>query len=185
MMRTTLHTGTRKLVRLVLGVAILAGIINAWFAVPNVWLTYQVQSPGAAPVRVAQCGEDDVREYFYRRMADSALINIDLCFLAVENRQLKFIPYATDADGPSWIELKHSPQVGAYTRSVARSFTIPPADYPEALDAWRKARWQARLESLGKFALGCSVAAALWMSAGWLMRKRWSVAARRRIARAM
>ncbi|MDB5729251.1 MAG: hypothetical protein JWQ00_2456, partial [Noviherbaspirillum sp.] len=42
MMRTTLHTGTRKLVRLVLGVAILAGIINAWFAVPNVWLTYQV-----------------------------------------------------------------------------------------------------------------------------------------------
>jgi hypothetical protein len=184
-MRTKLSTGTRKLFRLGLGIAVLVGLINAWFAVPNVWLTYQVQSPGAAPVRVTQCGEDDVREYFYRRTADGAFFNIDLCFLAVDNKQLKFIPYATDTDGLSWIELKHSPQVGAYTRSVARSFTIPQADYPAALATWRKAKWQARLESLGKFALGCGAAAALFLFAAWLMRKPWGIAARKRIARAM
>jgi hypothetical protein len=184
-MRPQLSKGSGKLFRLGLGIAIAAGLINAWFAVPNVWLTYQVQSPGAAPVRVSQCGEDDVREYFYRRMADGVFFNIDLCFLAVENRQLKFIPYATDVDGPSWIELKHSPQVGAYTRSVARSFTIPPADFPAALEAWHKARWQARLIGVVKFALGCGVAAALFQLAAWLMRRPWGVAMRRRIARAI
>jgi hypothetical protein len=184
-MRTKLTSGARKLFLLGLGIAVLVGIINAWYAPPNVWLTYQVQSPGASPVRVERCGEDDVREYFYRGAADGVFFNVDLCFLAVGNRQLKFIPYATDADGPSWIELKHSPQVRAYTRSVARSFAIPQSDYPAALEAWRKAKWQARLEGLARFAFGCGVAAGLYLFAAWLMRKPWGVAVRRRIARAM
>lgn len=184
-MRIHVSKGIRKLFLLGLGIALCIGVINAWRAAPNVWLTYQVQSPGAAPVRVERCGDDDVREYFYRAAADGAFFNVDLCFLAVENKHLKFIPYATDADGPSWIELKHSPQVRAYTHSVARSFTIPQSDYPAALEAWREAKSQARMESFGKFTLGCGAAAGLFLFAGWLMRRPWGVAARRRLARAM
>lgn len=178
-MPRNLREGARRLLLVALMLAAGIGIGNAWNAEPNVWLTYQVQSPGAAPVRVERCGDDDTREYFYRDGPDGTYFNIDLCFKAVQKNDLKFIPYATDEDGTSWIELKNSPQVGSYTRAVARSFDVPQADRGAAFALWQKAKWRTRFESLGQLAIGL---VAFWLFCSllaWIARRFLGLASAR------
>ncbi|MEN3291516.1 MAG: hypothetical protein V7642_769 [Burkholderiales bacterium] len=151
--------------------AVVIGFVNAWNVQPHVWLTYQVQAPGAAPVRVERCGDDDPREYFYRDGPDGTRFNIDLCFKAVEKNRLKFIPYSTDEDGVAWIELKNSPQIGSYTRSVARAFSFPEADRAGALALWQKERLRARIEKTGEFAITLAVLSVLGCAALWFARR--------------
>jgi hypothetical protein len=155
----------RRLFHVAIALAAVIGFVNAWNVQPHVWLTYQVQSPGAAPVRVERCGDDDRREYFYRDGPDGTQFNIDLCFKAVEKNRLKFIPYSTDEDGASWIELQNSPQILSYTRSVARSFSFPEADHAAALTLWQKERLRARIEKMVESAIAVAVLSALGYAA--------------------
>jgi hypothetical protein len=160
-----------RLFQVVLAVVAIAGLVNAWNAKPNVWLTYQLQAPGALPVRVERCGEDDVREYFYRDGPDGTQFNIDLCFKAVQKNHLKFIPYATDEDGKSWIELRNSPQVGAYTRTVAHAFVFPTADQRAALSVWQQERRRLQMEKLKELAISLIVLSVAGLLAGWIIRR--------------
>jgi hypothetical protein len=160
-----------RLFHVAIVLAVVIGFVNAWNVQPHVWLTYQVQSSGAAPVRVERCGDDDAREYLYRDGPDGTRFNIDLCFKAVEKNRLKFIPYSTDEDGVSWIELKNSPQIGSYTRSVARSFNFPEADRASALALWQKERLRARVEKMGEFAITLAVMSVLGYAALWIARR--------------
>jgi hypothetical protein len=143
-MLANLSKRARTLILAGLALMVVVGTVNAWKTEPHVWLTYQVQSPGKAPVRVERCGDDDPREYFYRVGPDGRYFNIDLCFKAVEKNSLKFIPYSTDEDGTSWIEVKNSPQVRAYTRTAARSFVFPQADQSAAHALWHRKRCATR-----------------------------------------
>jgi hypothetical protein len=170
-MPRNLSQAARRLFQLALIVAVAIGIVNAWNVEPHVWLTYQVQSPGSMPVKVGRCGDDDAREYLYRDGPGGTHFNIDLCFKAVQKNRLKFIPYATDEEGTSWIELKNSPQVSSYTRAVARSFTFPQADHAAALALWQKEKWRARFERLGEFAIGVAVFGLLCFVVAWIARR--------------
>jgi hypothetical protein len=173
----------KRIFQVVLAVAAIAGIVDAWNSDPHVWLTYQIQAPGALPAKVERCGDDDVREYFYRDGPDGTRFNIDLCFKTVQKNRLKFIPYATDEDGISWIELKNSPQVGAHTRAVARAFVVPQEDYDAALALWHKGKQQARLERLAEVAVSLAVFCMLGILAGWILRKLLNGALRKHARR--
>ncbi len=152
----------RRLFRGAFAMAAIIGIVLAWNAEPHVRLIYQIQSPGGAPVLVDRCGKDDVSEHLYRVGPQGKQFNIDLCFQTIQKDRLTFIPYVTDEDGVSWIELKNSPQVASYTRAVARSFTLPQHDCETALELWDKAKRQARIESLTELAIQLAV---FWLCA--------------------
>jgi hypothetical protein len=170
-MPRNLSQAARRLFQLALIVAVAIGIVKAWNVEPHVWLTYQIQSPGSMPVKVGRCGDDDAREYLYRDGPGGTHFNIDLCFKAVQKNRLKFIPYAPDEEGTSWIELKNSPQVSSYTRAVARSFTFPQADHAAALALWQKEKSRARFERLGEFAIGVAVFGLLCFVVAWIARR--------------
>ncbi len=142
----------KRLFQIAFAIAAIVGLIQVWNEEPHVRLSYQVQTPGGTPVLVEHCGKDDVREYLYRLGPEGKQFNIDLCFQAMQNDRLNFIPYMTDEDGVSWIESKNSPQVVFYTRTVARTFTLPQRDRETALELWRKAKRQASIESLAALA---------------------------------
>lgn len=171
-----------RLFHVAIVLAVVIGFVNAWNVQPHVWLTYQVQSSGAAPVRVERCGDDDPREYFYRVGPDGRYFNIDLCFKAVEKNSLKFIPYSTDEDGTSWIEVKNSPQVRAYTRTVARSFVFPQADQSAAHALWQKEKWRVRTESVAQLAIVVISLGLLCWLFGWIARRFAGHTSRRRRA---
>jgi hypothetical protein len=182
MMPRKLFERASRLFQVVFAIAAITGIIMAWNAEPRVRLTYQVQSPGAVPVMVERCGNDDAREYLYRNGPDGTQFSIDLCFKAVRKNDLNFIPYATDEDGMSWIELTNSAQVAAYTKTVGRSFTLPATDNKALLELWRKGKWQARVERLAQLAARLFVFGAVCYLLLWLAR-RYRVVGLRRLAR--
>lgn len=181
-MLANLSKRARTLILAGLALMVVVGTVNAWKTEPHVWLTYQVQSPGKAPVRVERCGDDDPREYFYRVGPDGRYFNIDLCFKAVEKNSLKFIPYSTDEDGTSWIEVKNSPQVRAYTRTVARSFVFPQADQSAAHALWQKEKWRVRTESVAQLAIVVISLGLLCWLFGWIARRFTGHTSRRRRA---
>lgn len=173
----------RNLFLIAFAIAVLASFVVAWNAEPNARLTYQIQSPGAAAVLVDRCGADDAREYFYRRGPQGKWFNIDLCFKVVSRNQVKFIPYASEEDGLSWIEFKYSPQVDVYTKTVARNFTLPLTDHAAALDIWHAAKRQARLARLAELAARLAlVGVACWLAV-WLGRRTLAIVRTRRARR--
>lgn len=161
-MPTNTFRWARRLFQVAFAIAAIVGTILAWNREPHVRLIYQIQSPGGTPVLVDRCGKDDVSEYLYRVGPEGKQFNIDLCFQTMQRDRLNFIPYAADEEGVSWIELKNSPQVAAYTRAVARSFTLPQHDSEAALERWRKAKRQERFENLVELAVQLAV---FWLCA--------------------
>jgi hypothetical protein len=180
-MPTHLSALARPLFLAAITIAMVAGIVNAWNAEPHLWLTYQLQAPGSKAVKVERCGDDDPREYFYRESPDGRYFNIELCLKTVQKSQLKFIPYAIDADGTSWIELNNSPQVGLYTRSVARSFALPEADQRVVQAQWEKEKWRARFGSLGRLVAGMFAFGLLCWASAWVARRFFGFAPAKRI----
>ncbi|RJF96967.1 hypothetical protein D3870_21670 [Noviherbaspirillum cavernae] len=167
-MRRNLLAAFRTIFLLAFTIALIAGSINAWNAVPQVWLVYQVQSPGAAPLKVEHCDRDAAREYSYREGPDGARFNIELCFRAIRIGELKFIPYLTSRDEVAWIEFKGSPQVAAYTRTVARSFALSQADVESALGQWRRQQREARMDGFVQLAVTLLLFAACGSLLLWL-----------------
>lgn len=161
-MRINMFKAARR-AALALCVAWVGGCVAfGFFAKPRVHLTYAIDTPEAAPVRVNRCGPDDGSRFILAQDVEGGDVDVTLCFKTLKAQSRRW-----------WMEASYSLDVVRQMDAFEKSFRLPPQGVAEAerlrqqrqLDEWKHAATSA---AFGLAAIGLLAVVAGWLARGVL-----------------
>ncbi len=149
-MRVNKFKAARRMA-LALCVSWVAGcVVYGVFATPSVHLSYRINGPDAAPVRVDKCGRDEGSRLLATKDASGNRVRVTLCFKALEAQVHRV-----------GVEASYSLEVARQMDELEERFRLPPEGAAEA-----QRLVQDRLLQERQYA---AIAAVSGLVAGWIL----------------
>lgn len=168
--------GSRRIAKITAALWAVGCVLYASINSPTVYVTYEISSYGITPMLTENCPTDAAKEFpsGWQTTDKGTSVSLTLCFWAIDGftgKSSRLIPYKIDEKTEKlWGNEKYSPDVVAYTRKVAETFKIPPADFPK-IDAQHSSLWwKGFFETMGVMLAGIVFLFGFTWSIGYVAR---------------